>query len=111
MLPVVTVTSGSMQCMVGRVKHPSKQASSERANSRSVSDTGDARKDRWRKHRLARRAEFVEAAIRVLDEHGRELGMDNVAAEAGITKPVLYRHFADKADLHTALGQRGTEIL
>jgi AcrR family transcriptional regulator len=28
-----------------------------------------------------------------------------------VTKPVLYRHFTDKADLFVALGQRGTEIL
>jgi AcrR family transcriptional regulator len=34
-----------------------------------------------------------------------------VAAAAGVTKPVLYRHFEDKADLYLALGRRGTEIL
>jgi AcrR family transcriptional regulator len=73
--------------------------------------TGDARRDRWRKHRVTRRAEFVEAALRALDAHGPELGMEDVAAEAGVTKPVLYRHFDDKADLYVALGQRGTELL
>ncbi|HEX2133485.1 MAG TPA: TetR/AcrR family transcriptional regulator [Actinophytocola sp.] len=74
-------------------------------------NTGDARRDRWRSHRAARRAEFVEAAMRALAEHGPDVGMDHIAAEAGVTKPVLYRHFADKADLFVALGQRGTEIL
>lgn len=73
--------------------------------------SGDARRDRWRSHRAARRAEFVDAAMRALAEHGPEVGMDHIAAEAGVTKPVLYRHFADKADLFVALGQRGTEIL
>ena len=73
--------------------------------------SGDARRDRWRSHRAARRAEFVEAAMRALAEHGPDVGMDHIAAEAGVTKPVLYRHFADKADLFVALGQRGTEIL
>ncbi|TNC23196.1 TetR/AcrR family transcriptional regulator [Amycolatopsis alkalitolerans] len=73
--------------------------------------TGDARRDRWRKHRVARRAEFVEAALRALDEHGPDLAMENVAVAAGVTKPVLYRHFEDKADLYVALGQRGTELL
>ncbi|WAL64845.1 TetR/AcrR family transcriptional regulator [Amycolatopsis cynarae] len=73
--------------------------------------TGDARRDRWRKHRVARRAEFVEAALRALDEHGPDLAMEDVATAAGVTKPVLYRHFADKADLYLALGQRGTELL
>jgi AcrR family transcriptional regulator len=86
-------------------KHPSKHPAADEA------DTGDARRDRWRKHRIARRKEFVEAALRALDKHGPDLGMEDVAAEAGVTKPVLYRHFDDKADLYVALGQRGTEIL
>jgi AcrR family transcriptional regulator len=73
--------------------------------------SGDARRDRWRSHRAARRAEFVEAAMRALAAHGPDVGMDHIAAEAGVTKPVLYRHFADKAELFVALGQRGTEIL
>ena len=49
--------------------------------------------------------------MRALAEHGPDVGMDHIAAEAGVTKPVLYRHFADKADLFVALGHRGTEIL
>ncbi|MFC7613117.1 TetR/AcrR family transcriptional regulator [Actinokineospora soli] len=73
--------------------------------------SGDARRDRWKSHRAARREEFVEAALRALAEHGPDVGMEHVAAEAGVTKPVLYRHFTDKADLFVALGQRGTEIL
>lgn len=73
--------------------------------------SGDARKDRWRKHRIARRAEFVDAALGALEEQGPDLGMEHVAAAAGVTKPVLYRHFEDKADLYLALGDRGTEIL
>ncbi len=72
---------------------------------------GDARRDRWRSHREARREEFIQAALRALARHGPEFGMEHVAAEAGVTKPVLYRHFTDKADLYVALGQRGTEML
>ena len=94
-----------MTRVIERVKRSSKQSASGEAA------TGDARRDRWRKHRIARRAEFVEAALRALDSHGPDLGMEDVAAEAGVTKPVLYRHFEDKADLYVALGQRGTEIL
>ncbi|HET9139700.1 TetR/AcrR family transcriptional regulator [Actinophytocola sp.] len=74
-------------------------------------DKGDARRDRWRSHREARREEFVQAALRALAEHGPDFGMEHVAAAAGVTKPVLYRHFTDKADLYVALGQRGTELL
>jgi len=71
----------------------------------------DARRDRWRSHREARRAEFLDAALRVLATHGPDFGMEHVAAAAGVTKPVLYRHFTDKEDLIVALGQRGTALL
>ncbi|GAB3154826.1 TetR/AcrR family transcriptional regulator [Amycolatopsis sp. NPDC004378] len=97
-----------MTRVIERVKRSGKQS---RSSSRDEEATGDARRDRWRKHRIARRKEFVEAALRALDTHGPDLGMEDVAAEAGVTKPVLYRHFDDKADLYVALGQRGTEIL
>ena len=32
--------------------------------------------------------------------------MDEIAAEAGITKPILYSHFGDKAGLVQALAER-----
>jgi AcrR family transcriptional regulator len=32
--------------------------------------------------------------------------MDDLAAEAGITKPILYRHFGDKGGLYRALAER-----
>ncbi|GAB3670924.1 TetR/AcrR family transcriptional regulator [Saccharopolyspora tripterygii] len=72
---------------------------------------GDARKERWREHRLARRAELVQAAVRAIGEHGAEVGMDDIAAEAGVSKPVLYRHFSDKSDLYVAVGEWGTNLL
>lgn len=37
--------------------------------------------------------------------------MGDIAAEAGVSKPVLYRHFADKSDLYLAVGQWGTNLL
>jgi AcrR family transcriptional regulator len=37
--------------------------------------------------------------------------MDSVAAQAGVSKPVLYRYFSDKAELVTALAERGSEYL
>jgi AcrR family transcriptional regulator len=83
----------------------------KRDSKHEASAPADARRDRWRSHRAARREEFVEAALRALAAHGPDLGMEHVAAEAGVTKPVLYRHFTDKADLIVALGHRGTEIL
>jgi AcrR family transcriptional regulator len=71
----------------------------------------DARRDRWTAHRVDRRRKFVNAALRVLDSQGPELLMDAVAAEAGVTKPVLYRYFSDKAALVEALGERGSAFL
>ena len=55
--------------------------------------------------------EFVAAALRVLAAQGPELPMDAVAAEAGVTKPVLYRYFADKAALVEALGEFSSAML
>src|SRR5690349_21460422 len=62
------------------------------------------------KKRLApeeRRKLIVEAAGRLFGEHGYEgARLDAVAAAAGVTKPVLYRHFADKTALYLALLER-----
>jgi AcrR family transcriptional regulator len=80
-------------------------------NSAVKGAAGDARRDRWSAHRQARRREFVDAALRVLQSSGTELPMEAVAAEAGVTKPVLYRYFSDKAALIDALADRGTELL
>jgi AcrR family transcriptional regulator len=58
-----------------------------------------------------RRRAFVDAAVRVLERQGPGFSVDAVAAEAGITKPVLYRCFADKSSLVDALCERGSELL
>jgi AcrR family transcriptional regulator len=62
------------------------------------------------KKRLApeeRRKLIVEAAGRLFGEHGYDgARLDAVAAAAGVTKPVLYRHFADKTALYLALLER-----
>ena len=74
-------------------------------------DAADARRDRWSAHREQRRGEFIAAALRVLNRQGPDLTMDAVAAEAGVTKPVLYRYFSDKTALVAALGEHGTGVL
>lgn len=45
-----------------------------------------------------RRRELLEAADRVVLRDGPQASMNAIAAEAGITKPILYRHFGDKGD-------------
>ena len=54
----------------------------------------------------ARRGELLDAADRVIREFGPDASMSAIAAEAGITKPILYRHFGDKAGLYRALAER-----
>jgi AcrR family transcriptional regulator len=54
-----------------------------------------------------RRAVIVEAAGRLFGERGYDgTRLDDVAAAAGVTKPILYRHFADKRSLYLALLER-----
>jgi len=66
----------------------------------------DGRKGRWTAHREQRREALIDAAIQAVHRYGTDIGMDAVAAEAGISKPVLYRYFADKSELWLAIGQR-----
>ncbi|MGH8970935.1 MAG: TetR family transcriptional regulator, partial [Actinomycetes bacterium] len=54
-------------------------------------------------HRRARRDELVLAAVRAVRRHGAGVGMDDVAAEAGTSKTVVYRYFGDKGDLYLAV--------
>ncbi|OAH11015.1 TetR family transcriptional regulator [Streptomyces jeddahensis] len=58
-----------------------------------------------------RRRELLEAADRVVLRDGPGASMNAIAAEAGITKPILYRHFGDKGGLYAALAKRHTDAL
>jgi AcrR family transcriptional regulator len=59
-----------------------------------------------------RRDLIVEAAGRVFGVHGYDgTRLDDVAAAAGVTKPILYRHFDDKTALYLALLARHREDL
>ncbi len=52
------------------------------------------------------REELLDAAFRAIDSLGATVSMDDIAREAGVAKPKLYRYFEDKADLHTAVLER-----
>jgi AcrR family transcriptional regulator len=72
-------------------------------------DSGQA--DERRTRREERRAAMVRAAIDAVRRHGPGVSVADIAAQAGITKPVLYRHFDDRADLHRAVGHAAAELL
>jgi len=54
---------------------------------------------------------LVEAALQAIRECGAGVSVANIAAAAGVTKPVLYRHFADRADLQRAVSERAAQLL
>jgi len=56
--------------------------------------------------RAQRREELLDAATRAIQREGPDVSMDALAAEAGVTKPILYRHFGDKGGLCHALAER-----
>lgn len=64
----------------------------------------DRRSARWESHREARRAQLVAAAVDAIDEHGPTASIADIARTAGVSKPVLYRYFADKDDLYRSVG-------
>jgi AcrR family transcriptional regulator len=69
--------------------------------------------DRRRRLPVAeRRALIVDAAGRLFGEHGYAgTRLDDVAAAAGVTKPILYRHFDSKRALYLALLERHRDDL
>lgn len=66
----------------------------------------DARSTRWDDHRVVVRAELADAAVRAIERCGEGVSMDDIAAEAGVSKPKLYRHFGDKAGLYRSVGSK-----
>ena len=66
----------------------------------------DGRKRRWHQHKVERRTELVDGALEAVRRRGREVSMDEIAAEIGVSKTVLYRYFVDKNDLTTAVMMR-----
>lgn len=69
----------------------------------------DGRKRRWHQHKVERRTELVDGALDAIRQRGRDVSMDEIAAEIGVSKTVLYRYFVDKNDLTTAVMMRFTQ--
>src|ERR1700754_1145632 len=86
-------------------------AKAAKATGRETPPDEDGRSTRWSAHREARRAELVEAAVAAIDKLGPQASVEDIAGAAGVSKPVLYRYFSDKADLLAAVGGYGAELV
>ncbi|WP_370962712.1 TetR/AcrR family transcriptional regulator [Amycolatopsis sp. cg9] len=71
----------------------------------------DGRAARWAGQQERRRAEFVDAALAAIAEHGPEVSTEQIAERAGVARTRLYRHFADAADLQRAIAERAAELV
>ncbi len=88
---------------------PHRQARRDRRERRHGERTTD-RIDRTGR-RAERREELLNASIAGIRKHGPSASMDALAAEAGISKPILYRHFGDRAGLVKAIADRFAQSL
>ena len=71
----------------------------------------DGRRERWQEHREARREEFLDAALRAIRASGPAVSMDDIAREAGVSKPRFSRYFADREELFAAVAERSLTTL
>nr|WP_296765104.1 TetR/AcrR family transcriptional regulator [Rhodococcus sp. (in: high G+C Gram-positive bacteria)] len=69
----------------------------------------DGRNHRWHDHRIARRRQLLDCTLAAIREHGRDVGMDAIASANGVSKTILYKHFADKKGLADAAMARYVE--
>jgi len=58
-----------------------------------------------------RRVQLLAAAEAAVNRLGPAVRMEDVAAQAGVTKPILYRHFGGKGGLYEALAGRAAREL
>lgn len=62
--------------------------------------------------RAERRSQFLDAALVAIRRDGPGVSMEAIAAEAGVTKPIVYRLFGDREGLLQALTERfGDELV
>lgn len=77
----------------------------------------DGRQARWDRHNQERRRQILDASLAVIEagEPGADFHVQQIAEEAGLNRTVVYRHFADRADLDRAIQaeilRRLTELL
>lgn len=89
----------------------------DRANVRRVPEppveplATDGRAARWTGQQERRRQEFVEAALVAIERHGADVSTEQIAAQAGVARTRLYRHFAGAHDLNQAIATRVEQLI
>lgn len=71
----------------------------------------DGRATRWTGHKAQRRADVIDAAITVIEEHGVEVSVQQIADRLNLPRPVVYRHFDGRADLDEQIRRQILESL
>ncbi len=64
-----------------------------------------------RPSREERRDQLLDAAVEAIRAIGPNASMEQLAAQGGVTKPILYRHFGDREGLSRAIGERYATVL
>ncbi|QIS08865.1 TetR/AcrR family transcriptional regulator [Nocardia arthritidis] len=79
---------------------------------RSEVDLAPARPEVVRRRPKDRKVQIIRAAARAFSERGYyPVGVDEIAAEVGISGPALYRHFTNKYALLVACAEEGAKHL
>ncbi|VVJ25005.1 Transcriptional regulator [Amycolatopsis camponoti] len=71
----------------------------------------DGRATRWAGQQERRRAEFVDAALEAIAEHGPDVSTEQIAERAGVARTRLYKHFDGASDLQRAIAERAAELV
>lgn len=64
-----------------------------------------------RPSREERRAQLLASAVEAIRTIGPNASMEQLAAQGGVTKPILYRHFGDREGLGRAIGEHYATVL
>jgi len=64
-----------------------------------------------RPSREERRRQLLDAAVDAIRTVGAGASMEQLAAQGGVTKPILYRHFGDRSGLGRAIGEHYATVL
>lgn len=88
-----------------RPRRPSLESDPVSTGSEASSQHSDGRQTRWDEHKAERRRQILDAAVALIERGapGDEVHVRQIADESGIGRSVIYRHFADRADLDRAV--------